>query len=871
MIQTASLTGSKKSSGTTGTSGYDVYRGQFIASHPRVEPPAPVNKYHTIQSLKESQKIDALKDTKLNPDLIENGFDGVAHGLHLWTVVGSKTQANKTYTPQQKEQIASNFYDRVIGPAYGKLYADRGKDSHFQYITKEQWTKMAYTEALNYKIEEAYSNSMSHGSQGWDNGLAAEARAFGKIASMVHGTLDDAIDWWQKNKASLDPVGPSADGKYQHTAEEQKAGLEKDLAESKQHWDEMFHHPFDGVSHPGQKPVVHYDDALQKAFREEDANDQFWAAALPTRDGFLHKATSFVAEQAAQTPLYLSMALVGPEASGSSLTAKLMLSPVGKWTARTLLAGAEGYAYGTAVKKQDDPNEGFRDAIGFAVFHQLFEVGGWGVKKLIDVAPDSWKEALTRKSEKYDLAQTGQRFAKPAEVYDGHVTKTANELAASGQMGVRAIHVAALQHIEEMESVSMSPKAIKQYQAAMLDPETGDPARWASVFAASKYIKKILGKQKLADATPGSALEKKIGKNLAQLVVDAGTTMNTRVEGMAEGTARKAARTIKTPAAKNALAYYEAQVRDELAKSHAGALATPEQITEQAQKRFIRDSQAAVEEAEKQHNSNPVAKAQKIANRRRPPVDVDIVTRHPKVKSGKLVEVKVVPYMVRLAQHKKAAASKGQSLSEYFKLLPDEDFADDLTTHFYPAALKKAKIFFEGQNTREGLQNPNYLAFMRNYASMMPKEFQEVLEERTIESVKGQKHFNFRNQMEPQLDYYAKAMYNHVDNFLGSGRWPEEHNLFRSSNETIFQTTKWQQQLLVEKGLQEQNNLKEMFADDPKNLSIALKTHAGLMRLRMAEFRQASQKRGSQDVIRGFDSDIADLQTSTGYFKRWNF
>jgi len=80
----------------------------------------------------------------------------------------------------------------------------------------------------------------------------------------------------------------------------------------------------------------------------------------------------------------------------------------------------------------------------------------------------------------------------------------------------------------------------------------------------------------------------------------------------------------------------------------------------------------------------------------------------------------------------------------------------------------------------------------------MPKEFGQELEQRFIDTLKVQKYMKGRAATEPQLMYYARAIYNHVDNFLGSGRWPKEVNIFRSSQANMWKPTKWQRQLLLE-------------------------------------------------------------------------
>jgi hypothetical protein len=217
------------------------------------------------------------------------------------------------------------------------------------------------------------------------------------------------------------------------------------------------------------------------------------------------------------------------------------------------------------------------------------------------------------------------------------------------------------------------------------------------------------------------------------------------------------------------------------------------------------------------------------------------------------------------------AKSQGKTLTEFFKDMSDEDFKDDLSKHFYPKSLQQAGIFFEHQNTREGTQNPNFLAFMYNYTHSMPREFGKELEQRLIDTMKVQKFMSGRKPSEPQLMYYAKAMYNHMDNFLGSGRWPQESNIFRSTQDDMWNSTEWQQELLQEKHLQERKNLKDMFSADPSAKRAALVAHKTLHELRMKEYAKGPKDMSSQERISDIDSLITDQQTQTGDYERWEF
>ena len=811
------------------------------------EQQAHPNKYESIHNLQRAQKVDALKDMKLNPFELRDPYDTLSHNFYLWTQVGNKALSNVHITQAQQEQIASNFYDRMIAPAYGGL--------KITPMDKKLWMQQAYKEALNYNIEDAYNNSLIHNlKEGMNSGLAATARAYGRITDMLGNEVDDAIALWRSGKF----------GK-----------VLGDIVADRPAWFQTI----SAINSQVQAQRAKQEPGLVKRGAiVQSAKRQFWADALPTQDGFWNHATSMVAEGIGQAPIFAAMSLAqGGGVPGLSLGEMLKASPLGARLSGYLLAGAEGLAYGAAAHKQDDAGEAWRDAVGFFVFHGLFDVGGMGLKKLTDIAPSAWKDKLARYSEKLDMAQNGQRPATPVEQYEMHQKEVANNIVATGQLGQRAIFVDALHHIKEMESAGLDRKAIREAEAALLKQ---DPERWSPVLSSAKFIRTLLGDKRLSDLKPGSEEEKFLSERLEQLIVDAGEKINTEAIGQDASHLEKAAKTLKASGAKHTLQYYQEQAAQQLKASGATGLVTPEQVQKYAEKLYAEDLAKAAEEAQKQVVEKPVEKATNAARRRKdkPVPGMKIRSERTINKYGEpAARYQIVPdYKVRLKAHIAAAKAAGKSMAKYFEDLDDQDFVNDLSTYFYPKELRQAKVFFEHQNTREGMQNPNFLAFMYNYLPQMPREFGKELENRLIDTVKVQKYMRGKEPTEPQLLYYAKAMYNHVDNFLSSGRWPEESNLFRSSNANMFKTTEWQRQLLIEKQLQEQANLKDMFSGDKKALRAALTTHKAFSELRLNEFDKASLKRGSQDIIHAYDELIADLQTESeaakkaGY-KRWRF
>lgn len=786
--------------------------------------------------MERSQKVEALKDNKLDPTQIKDPVDQLAHAYHLWTTVGAKAKANPNISFTEETKIASNFYDGLLAPIYTNSLK-------MTPMGKELWMKEAYGEALNYKIENAYGNDwLTSVRHGWNSGLAETARGALRLSTVLGHSVDDAVGLWRSGRLAK-TTGDIARGGW--------SALVLDMAAQE-------------ATTPHTPAEL--GNAVTRGALWQSDHRQFWADAIPSRNGFINKASDFVVEQAAQAPVYASMDLAGGFGAGGNLTARLGATAGGRRALGYLLAGSEGLAYGAAVHKQGDSGEIWRDAVGFTIFHGLFDVGGLGLKKITDVADAKYMNGLKARQDELMLRKYGNKTVDPVEKYRMYKREAANNIAVAGLPGQVAIHAEALQHVAESEK--MSPTDLANYEARLLREDQG---RWAPVISASKYIKDILGSQKLSTLEIGTEIEKKLSAKLQQLTLDAASEMNTHVKGMQEENEAAARQNLSQPSAKHTVEYYTAQVQKELAKNPgAAALVSPEQLKAAAEKMYAEDLQKAAEHAEKEAGQPKEAKAANIDKRIKPSVKV----RSERTVKGKNVSVRyqVEPdYKVRLAQHKKMAAAAGKELKEWFQDLPDKDFEADLTDYFYPKALKRAQVFFENQRSPEGMQNPNFLAFMHNYSDKMPKEFADELKERLINTMKVQTYMSGRRPTEPQLSYYAGAMYNHVDNFLGSGRWPDESNIFRSSNETMFNTTKWQKKLLMEKMIQEQSNLRDAFSGDPKGLRSAMSAYHAFSMLRWTEYNKASIGRNSQELIRGYDDVIADLLTANKRYKKWSF
>jgi hypothetical protein len=838
------------------------------------------DKYTSINKMEKAKKVEALKDPQLTPSKITNGYDSVAHAMWLWTQVGTKTR-NDIHI--DNTQVADNFYKHVLGPAM--------KKAGVQPMSPELWRKKAYdNDTLDYKIEDAYGNdwinSVKHG---WNTALVGAASDTSHMVSMVGGAFDNVVAQYKKEaawRAQSDTVR-AVELRYPNADPVAAARIRGDSGASALNW---MQRTKEIDSQLAAKNADRGNGLVQRGAVYQEAQHQFWADAMPTHSGALNKATSFVVEQAGTVPAFAAIELGGISfeavGAGTGFTAKLSETPAGRRMIGYLTAGAEGTAYGILTKPQDNPAQHLRDGLDFMVFHGLFDVAGMGTRKLIDMIPTDSKrfEAMKRRQDAVVLSwEKNQRLATPVEKYDAHVGRASNAITAVGMTGLRSMSVDGLAHLQKTEGMSVEERAA--YEKKLMTEHPDGAARWVGPIATANFVRDLIGDKKLSDLTPEE--EKTIDSRLTKLSLDAAGKINTKVNLKPEFEV-KAETNLKQPSAKHTLDYYVKQIRADLAKDPgAAALLSPEQIQKAAQKKYAADLEKAAQEAEAQTGTPKIVKAQEVGKRIKTPPAMKTRTERTVSKGSVTVRYDKSPdFNVYMSDARKQAKSSGKSLTDFFKDMDERDFMEDVAQHFYPDSLRTAGVWFEGvgkygadrklvqaasKQPFSGASNPNFLAFMHNYAKQMPKEFAEALKEHLINTTKVQKNMNGRRLTDPQITYFAKSMYNHVDNFLGSGRWPKESNIFKSSQKNMWDSTEWQRDLLMEKVIQEQKNLLSAFSGDKKSQAIALATHAKFSGLRLKAFDLGASDLISVDAVRYFDDKIEDLQTKTGEFERWNF
>jgi hypothetical protein len=631
----------------------------------------------------------------------------------------------------------------------------------------------------------------------------------------------------------------------------------------------------------------------------QEERHTFWNDVLPTKGGWAVKATSYVPEMAADLLLYNALSLA-PEAAGVPLTARLEATPIGKQALRFLLAGGAGTAYGTATRPIGDKHNAWKNGVDMAILSLAFGVfdlkSGKRVPKTLkdiiieDHGVDSGEgEAILRREEDLNLAQNGQRRANLIEQNEDFKKEAANNMAAAGVHGQKEIFEDALNHVRAIENES--PEKIKAHEVELLKQ---DPAFWSPVLASANFIRKVLGNKKLGDLKLDSPEITRLMRAITQHLGDSAAEITKHVPEVSKFESEASAEEVlKSGAAKSTIDFFRQQIQAEVATAHAQAFNTPEQLEKLAQQRFALYLEKAEKRAAEELNNNETRRMNDVTQS-----VLDSIKKHrdqvraeersaniepayrERTRRGKnYVSYSIAPdYKVHIQAQPGAPKNFDTQefsnwLAGFYDGLDDKDFAMHLEDNFYPQALKKADIWFEHQTAGAlGHEYPNFLAFMRNYDFQMPLEMRAELEDRLVGTQKFQDAFRGGAKTHELLDYYTRGMYNHVDDFLGSGRWPNETNIFRSSFDTVRETTRYQFGLLKEKMQQEEDNLRDALSKYPEAQNAAIKNLRALQNKRLEAFQLSYDKDpNSRETVYQLNELITQEITKNKMYDRWVF
>lgn len=772
-------------------------------------------KYANANSAQAAVRNNALRDITLDPHKLHDRHASLAATYHRWKNVAIDAQAN--YTPAQQKMIASNYYKSEVKPFYDELGV--------QGPSEEQWQKYAYDKngVLRVDVEDFFHSRMTSDLIRGLRGASQQLMEVGATGANMLGMVTEA----------------AKSGKWHDTLFNSNPSDKRNFFERAQ-----------DITQSKDRPKAYYAQTLRqklkdrpstisetlardsKIFNHFSDQDEFHQLVNPA-EHFTDRVAAGAVELVATLPLFTAMrsgnaALGGAidKIAGGNLSRLLSATPKGKLVLKALTDGADGLAYGTLSRPNADKGQAKWDALTWAAMGTVFEVGKqkWDLRRALKESGnlDALKEHDSTVENLKMSAEEGKHVATPDEKRSAIVEAHARHMQVAGVQGVTHIYSKALQRIAENEKSGISEEDLIGMRERELDE---DPASAVPFHMAQNFIHDALNGKKLSELNPQEQIDLKY--QIGQLINESEDKLNAADGPIKEANIVQGMPDKKNPSTEITLGFIKAKIIKEATEAGLGNTLKPEQIEKIADKQYAEAQAKAAAVAEEHRNANPIGRAKDIAAVRE---EVEESGREAGRKSGQLLKtpskaVTTSPYKRipadRQASHnlrymnyvEAAAKNKGQNLTDFYNGMEPEDFEKDLEEYFYPKDLKDAGIYFEKEHTREGKQNPNFLAFMYNYKDQMPKEMAAKLRYELEDSLKFEKNFKGYRITDDQLWHYALQMYNHVDTFLGSTSFIKkgERNIFRSTQSDLLNPTVYQEQLLGEMHSQNLKLLSEMF------------------------------------------------------------
>jgi hypothetical protein len=729
-------------------------------------------KYSSINSLARNEKINAVKDTSLNPFLFEDPFDGLTNSLSHWQQAASSLLGK---SEGEKREAASQYYDNVLAPMYQRMKAPP--------LSKKIWMIQAYGQALKYDPAQSYHSPFVHGLIESIPGVIAPAARAASFISNVLGLPLVSIADSVKNKDYSGLTG------FYNLYMNMHNRVAKDGV-------------FKAIEETGEKaPIL---GALSKYNKGIADYTSFWHDVTPNRT-FTEKVTSFVAENALLLPMFmgvsqateLGIGLVKAGAEGvpiiGNLTETLGATKSGQIASRLLTYGTEGLTWGTLTRETGDKQNAWQDALSFAAMGTLFSFKGKS-GKLGDILPEGVeKDAFKEREQTHALAIQGFRPANAEEYLQAHRKQMSGNIAAGGITLQHAILQESLDHIAAWGEWSNEPEA----KAFMKKAEAKDPAHWKPVFSGLTLIMSYLKSKGLSTEivkNPEAHEKEFLGliNFLHEQVNQAAEELNKNVPDMQEAAATKmAGDSAKT---EQGQAEYKQVFEAELAKAQVlykdisdGVKKAQAVAKKNAEKIIVKRRMEFIKKAEEAKNETGPTKAEA-----------------PKAEAP-LAEAnfdwnKAASSLAEKRGWKKSTKANDAFWEEFANFHEGsiegevKGFAHDMYKYFNP--LKKAGLHFE-KGEAQGGDYTNFLGFLYHYREQLPKPVFKKLEELLVESPKMKAILGAKITPD-KLEHFGLAMNNHVDMFMRSTWYRDlgEKNIFRSTQPTLRNKTTWQVDLV---------------------------------------------------------------------------
>jgi len=774
-------------------------------------------RYANLNSAQEADKIDALKQVgSIDPKQLTNKADSIAYSLNRWRYVAADAQKNH---PDKLDTIARNYYERELAPFYKELGIPEA-------LTPEMWQQQAYQEhgALAYRVEDSYHGGVVTGLARGLRSTEAQMETFAKTLTNMLGLE------LHHNTTISDLIAHKGEGFFQRAQRKTQELGDMSVYDREKGLD------------PGMRLTGALLSGISKTLQHYEDQDNFWSHVLPAK-GFTDTAVSTTTELVATLPMFGAVrggeralleggtAILGTTARGTrvvnALTEVLNATSKGKLVARTLEAGGEGLGYGILTRPNEDKNKAAIDMLSFMVGENVFHFAGQKLK-LRDVLKKSGSlDALldhdAAQAELKRSAVEGVHSASPAERRQAYIAKHASDMAVKGKEGVRQDYRDASEELlseeaEAPESVEARHKAARE----------NDPAKAVPLQVAKGFIKDMLNGRKISSLTREELIE--LDGQISDLLDEAEEHLNRTSEPIKNANAAHAEPAKGGPNATITLEHLKTTVQQEFEEEGLAAAVTPEDVENEANRRYQAAQAKGAGIAEHEQNSNAHEKAMDVAETRTEN-DKQIeksgqkTRRKSKATTGKATsgEARFTPTNTKWvylntkfnAHLVKAIGGpvSDEGLAKFYDGMDPEDFEKELEEWMYPKAMKDAGLYFEHDHTIMGKQNPNFLAFMLNFSDQMPPAMAKKLSEELEESVRFEQHFDKSRITDTQKWHYALQMYNHVDVFLQSSAYliRGEKNIFSSTQSNLLNPTVYQNQLLGEMHAENLKLLTQMF------------------------------------------------------------
>ena len=777
--------------------------------------------YSNPSNLEIQKKIAAIKNPKNNPANFKLPFDRLNAYMYRWT---TQMDHIKHASDDIKHKMASDYYRKYIKPQF---LAMRKAPP-----TEEQWLQSAYDISKpgfgQWNLESHYENQLYYGvGSAWEQGLSAGAQFLYKAYNFSTAMWNDT---WNPSTS--------------HFPSPTSGHFWKDVEKDSNAFNPQLH--------------KHLQESVRRFTGEAELLDKL----RPFRNagdaaGYVFGAGGLLAPLNAVIP-GLPLEIEAEEGVGLGL----------RFASNYYRAGVEGLAWGTATRPIGTETKAFDDAANFALSSIALTALGagrskvWGGLKyfftgekdltrykfwggrIIDDSPPPGGVGTpsggpktppagvttgpitgTTPSMEEALKSWQKRVEEGIEV-DTDATRQATEQGVAdtvvhhGVEGQSKLDEMAAQHMLDMEKSGMNPEQIYAHERKLWESGSEDDKK---VLEAVLKIRSLIQNRAL-----GSLSRDERASVLATMKMYAQSAGRKYVKYLPW--IQKAIKRQITSLPNENIDMQLVQNLMPKVMQKLGANATPEAIADAIKNELAESLLKAHIFADDLAISDPIAKgirAETDMNRAikktpKPVMWLSKARQAVKYKSGgKLFNKAWVAYA------SDAIAGRGgkfnvEGIKNFVEGLSGQDFAADIHAFFIPKFLKDIDLTFEHRMTASGPDYSNLYAFAWNFRDQMPPAYAERLD-REIQNSSVLKSFydDVKNSKLPasekkkildgMIRKQAALTWNHVDNFLNSGHFPEQRKMYQALGTYAADTKEWGRQMLSDRERYEQDIIDNVF------------------------------------------------------------